>query len=296
MEISSLYQPTPQELAYFGITPVRSGKVRDLYRFQDELWLVASDRISAFDCIMPTEIPHKGVILTQLSKFWFEKTQAIVPNHVLGYSVPDSLPLTWWEGRLVRARRTEVIPVECVARGYLAGSGWKEYQQCGTVGGHPMPAGLIESAELPHPIFTPAAKIDAHDENLTPAEAIAKLGQPLYDKLSALTLELYGFAREYARRRGIIIADTKFEFGRVGDEIILIDEALTPDSSRFWPAAEYVAGRSQPSFDKQYLRDYLQGLVDTGLWDKNPPGPSLPEGVVQGTLRKYQEALDLLTQ
>ena len=295
MDLTPLYQPSKEDLAFFGITPLRSGKVRDLYRYKDEIWLVASDRISAFDCIMPTLIPRKGIILTQLSRFWFDQTRAIIPNHVISYDVPPELPLPWWEGRLVRAKLSEVIPVECVARGYLAGSGWKEYEEHGTVGGHPVPPGLKESSELPQPLFTPAAKIDTHDENLTPAQAIDKLGQDLYDKLSCLTLELYSFAREYARRRGIIIADTKFEFGRFGNDIILIDEVLTPDSSRFWPAADYIPGRSQSSFDKQYLRDYLQSLVDNGMWNKEAPAPELPDSVVKGTLIKYQEAYDLLT-
>jgi phosphoribosylaminoimidazole-succinocarboxamide synthase len=273
---------------------LRSGKVRDIFQWQDEIWLVASDRISAYDVIMPTPIPGKGRLLTALSRHWFELTQPLCPNHVLSYELPAGLDLPEMEGRLTRARRVKIIQVECVARGYLAGSGWEEYRRHGTVGGHRVAAGLRESDPLPAPLFTPARKNDhGHDENLTPEEARVVLGDALYDELSAKTLELYGWAAEYARRRGIILADTKLEFGRDADgRLLLADEIFTPDSSRFWPADRYEPGRGQPSFDKQFLRDYLSGLTS---WNKTAPGPELPPEVVAGTLGKYREALERLT-
>jgi phosphoribosylaminoimidazole-succinocarboxamide synthase len=271
---------------------LRSGKVRDLYAWRDELWLVASDRISAYDVIMPTPLPGKGKILTQLSRFWFEKFSDLVPNQILSYDLPPAVDLPEWSGRLVRAKECRVIPMECVARGYLAGSGWKEYQQQGTVGGHPVPAGLLESAQLPEPLFTPARKNHAgHDENLTEGQARAFVSSDLYFKLKTLTLKLYFEAAAYAATRGIIIADTKFEFGLHHGEILLIDEVLTPDSSRFWPADQYAPGRGQPSFDKQFLRDYLATLN----WNQQPPGPDLPPEIVAQTLAKYQEAWTRLT-
>ncbi len=271
---------------------LRSGKVRDLYEYHDEMWLVASDRISAFDVILPTPIPDKGVILTQLSRHWFELTKSICPNHIISYDVPAELTIPEWKGRLMRARKLEIIPFECVARGYLAGSGLKEYKEKGTVCGHVVPEGLQESSQLPQPIFTPATKAEAgHDMNLTPAEAREQMGEDLYKRLEKLTLDLYTFAAQYARERGIIIADTKFEFGWFDGQIVLADEALTPDSSRFWPAARWQPGKSQPSFDKQFVRDYLEGLD----WNKQAPGPELPPQIVERTRAKYEEALKRLS-
>ena len=286
----------PDRLAQAGVALVRSGKVRDIYTCRDEIWLVASDRISAYDVIMPTPIPDKGKILTALSRRWFTLTENRCPNHVLGYDLPSEATLPEFEGRLTRARRCDIFPVECVARGYLAGSGWEEYRTRGTVGGHAVPAGLRESDRLPEPLFTPARKNDhGHDENLTPSEARAALGDARYEQLRALTLDLYTWAAEYALRRGILIADTKFEFGldAATSRVLLADEILTPDSSRFWPADTYRPGGSQPSFDKQYLRDYLKTLT---TWNKTAPGPDLPAIVVQNTVAKYREALQRLTE
>lgn len=279
------------QLQTWGIQKLRSGKVRDLYSWRDELWLIASDRISAFDVILPNPLPGKGKILTQLARHWFELTTSICSNHVIGYELPEGIIIPEWEGRMVRCRRAELIPMECVARGYIAGSGWKEYRERGTVGGFALPAGLKESDRLPEPLFTPATKAETgHDENLTPDEAKRHVGPELYEKLKELTLKIYGWASEYALKRGIIIADTKFEFGFFNGQIILIDEILTPDSSRFWPADGYQSGRPQPSFDKQFVRDYLETLD----WNKQPPGPVLPDEVVSKTLAKYQEAYDRL--
>ena len=275
-------------------TLLRRGKVRDIYAWRDEIWLVASDRISAYDVIMPTPIPDKGRILTALSRHWFELTAHLCANHVLGYDLPAGVDKTEFTGRLTRARRVEIVPIECVARGYLAGSGWEEYKSHGTVGGHALPAGLRESDKLPATLFTPARKNDAgHDENLTEPEARAFVGDALYEQLRDLTLRLYGWAADYAAKRGILLADTKLEFGRapLTGGILLADEIFTPDSSRFWPADQYKPGGPQPSFDKQYLRDYLKGLTS---WNKTPPGPELPEEVVRNTLAKYQEALERL--
>ncbi len=274
------------------ITKLRSGKVRDLYQYHDEIWLVASDRISAFDVILPTPIPDKGVILTQLSRHWFEITKGLCPNHIIGYDIPADVKIPELKGRLMRARKVEIIPFECVARGYLTGSALKEYKEKGTVGGHPMPAGLVESSQLPTPVFTPATKAEeGHDVNLTPAEAQEKMGEELYGRLKKLTLDLYTFAAAYARARGILIADTKFEFGWENGQIVIADEMLTPDSSRFWPAARYQPGKSQPSFDKQFVRDYLEGLD----WNQQSPGPELPPQIVERTRAKYEEALKRLS-
>jgi len=284
-----------QRLARAGVKLLRSGKVRDIYTRQDEIWLVASDRISAYDVIMPTPIPDKGKILTALSRHWFTITENLCPNHILGYDLPAGVELPEFEGRLTRARPCEIFPVECVARGYLAGSGWEEYRASGTVGGHAAPKGLRESDRLPEPLFTPARKNDrGHDENLTPEEARACLGDARYGELRDLTLDLYAWAAAYAARRGILIADTKFEFGREAGtgRVLLADEILTPDSSRFWPADAYRPGGPQPSFDKQYLRDYLKTLA---TWNKTAPGPELPEEVVQNTRAKYLDALERLT-
>jgi phosphoribosylaminoimidazole-succinocarboxamide synthase len=283
-------------LARAGVKPLRRGKVRDIYAAGDEIWLVASDRISAYDVIMPTLIPDKGKILTALSRHWFTVTENQCPNHVLGYDLPTGADLPEFEGRLTCARRCDIFQVECVARGYLAGSGWEEYRLHGTVGGHAAPKGLRESDRLPEPLFTPARKNDhGHDENLTPDQARAALGEALYQQLRDLTLDLYTWAAAYAAQRGILIADTKFEFGREAgtNRVLLADEILTPDSSRFWPADTYKPGGPQPSFDKQYLRDYLKTLT---TWNKTAPGPDLPEIVVQNTRAKYLEALERLTK
>lgn len=283
------------QLSALGLTPVASGKVRDLYAWRDELWLVASDRLSAYDCILDPELPGKGKLLTELSEFWFAKTAALVENHVISFELPPEVDVPQWRGRVTRARRLEIIPMECVARGYLSGSGWREYREHGTVGGIAVPAGpggLKESDRLPETLFTPATKAtEGHDVNLSPAEAEALVGRDLYVLLKALTVSLYEFARDHAAARGILIADTKFEFGRdAGGNVVLADEVLTPDSSRFWPADRYEPGHGQPSFDKQFVRDYLDGLD----WDKTPPAPRLPEEIVQKTLAKYREALQIL--
>jgi len=286
--------PDPSVLEAYNIERLRSGKVRDLYTWRGEFWIVASDRLSAFDVILPSAIPDKGRLLTRLSRHWFELLADLVPNHVLSYDLPEGVVIPEWEGRLVRARRCRVIPVECIARGYVSGSGWKEYQTRGTVGGYPLPPGLLESSQLPQPLVTPSTKAEAgHDENIDEAAARSILGDVRYEQLRGLTLSLYTKAAAYALERGIIIADTKFEFGlTTEDEVILIDEALTPDSSRFWPADRYAPGGPQPSFDKQYVRDYLETLD----WDKSPPGPFLPQEVIDGTVAKYREALERLTR
>jgi phosphoribosylaminoimidazole-succinocarboxamide synthase len=282
-------------LVQAGVKLLRRGKVRDIYTRGEEIWLVASDRISAYDVIMPTLIPDKGKILTALSSHWFALTEHLCPNHVLGYNLPAGVDLPEFEGRLTRARRCEIFQVECVARGYLAGSGWEEYRTQGTVGGHPVPKGLRESDRLPEVLFTPAAKNDhGHDENLTPAQARSALGEDRYAELSNLTLDLYTWASAYAAQRGILLADTKVEFGlETGTgRVLLADEIFTPDSSRFWPADSYQPGGPQPSFDKQYLRDYLKALT---TWNKTAPGPELPATVVENTRLKYLEALERLT-
>ena len=264
---------------------VGSGKVRELYALDDErLLLVASDRISTFDVVLPTDIPDKGRVLTGLAGFWFARTGEICPNHLLALR-PD--------GRSTECRRLEMLPIECVVRGYLAGSGLKEYAATGSVCGHALPAGLAESAELPEPIFTPATKATTgHDENIDRAAAAELVGADLLDEVERISIALYRFAADHARERGIIIADTKFEFGLNEEgQLVLGDEALTPDSSRFWPADEYKPGGSQPSFDKQFVRDYCETLG----WDKAAPGPELPEDVVTGTRARYIEAFEQLT-
>ena len=273
----------------------RQGKVRDLYDLGDRLLLIATDRISAFDWVLPTGIPDKGRILTGLSEFWFNWLEQ--PHHLLTTSIDDvglpaELDLNAWRGRCMVCRRTEVVPIECVVRGYLAGSGWKEYRQSGTVCGARLPAGLKESSRLPEPIFTPATKAETgHDENISFEEMTARIGQPLAEELRRRSLEIYRRAAAYAEGKGIILADTKFEFGQVGGELLLIDEVLTPDSSRFWPADQYEAGHAQPSYDKQFVRDWLESTQ----WDKNSPPPPLPDEVVQRTRAKYVEAYERLT-
>jgi phosphoribosylaminoimidazole-succinocarboxamide synthase len=276
---------------------VSRGKVRDIYATDEALILVATDRISAFDSVLSPGIAGRGEILTRLSTFWFRRFADRVPNHLLATELGD-LPEPFrnhpeLSGRSVMARRLEPVPVECVARGYLAGSGWKEYRAEGTVCGIELPEGLTESAKLPEPIFTPATKAtDGHDENISFERMVGIVGEETATRLRDLTLELYTAAADYARDRGILIADTKFEFGFDGDgNVVWMDEALTPDSSRFWPADDYQPGRSQASFDKQYVRDWLEASG----WDKEPPAPTLPPEVVEGTLSRYLEAYRLLT-
>ena len=278
---------------------LRRGKVRDVYEVDDEhLLIVATDRISAFDCILPTQIERKGEVLTALSRFWFDRLAGLTPNHLVTTDV-EQMPEALREsadvlrGRSMFVRRTEVFPVECVVRGYLAGSGWKDYQRTGEVCGHRLPADLRESDKLAGPIFTPATKAESgHDENISESRMREIVGAEVTERLRDTALALYREAETYARSRGVIIADTKFEFGRAADgRILLIDEALTPDSSRFWPADKYEPGRPQPSFDKQYVRDYLETLS----WDKRPPAPPLPPDVAAATTARYLEAYRLLT-
>jgi phosphoribosylaminoimidazole-succinocarboxamide synthase len=271
--------------------------VRDVYAIDDKLLIVTTDRISAFDVVLPNSIPYKGAVLTAFSVFWFDFLKDVVANHLITTNVdefpaPLSQSREQLENRSMLVVRTEVFPVECVARGYLAGSGWKEYQKTGEVCGIKLPAGLKESDKLPEPIFTPATKEESgHDQNISEREMADRIGDEATRRLKELTLTLYSRAAEFADSRGIIIADTKFEFGVNDGQVILIDEALTPDSSRFWPKESYEPGRGQPSFDKQYLRDYLE-TID---WNKQPPGPILPETVVERTSEKYLEAYRLLT-
>jgi phosphoribosylaminoimidazole-succinocarboxamide synthase len=280
-----------------GITKLKSGKVREVFDLGDRLLFVATDRISAFDCVMPNGIPRKGEVLTQISHFWFARTASFQPNHLLA-GPNDPLPSNlkpfsqMLQGRSMIVKKAQPLTIECIVRGYLAGSGWKEYQKSGTVCGIPLPAGLQESSELPEPIFTPSIKAESgHDENISFAEAAKMVGESIANQAREASLRIYDSARKYARERGIIIADTKFEFGIYEGKLLLIDEVLTPDSSRFWPAANYQPGRSQPSFDKQFVRDYLETLD----WDKTPPAPALPPEVVARTQEKYLEAYQKLT-
>ena len=280
-----------------GIPKLKSGKVREIFDLGDRLLLVATDRISAFDCIMPNGIPRKGEVLTQMSHFWFDMMESLVANHLLARP-SDPLPAALQPftsklaGRSTIVKKATPLIIECVVRGYLAGSGWKEYRERQTVCGLPLPAGLAESGRLPEPIFTPATKAETgHDENISFAAAEQAVGAALANQARSLSLAIYGKASEYARARGIIIADTKFEFGLFEGKLILIDEVLTPDSSRFWPADQYQPGRSQPSFDKQFVRDYLETLA----WNKTPPAPPLPPEVVIKTQAKYEEAYTKLT-
>lgn len=267
-----------------------SGKVREIYHSGDELIMVASDRISAYDVVLPDPIPDKGRVLTQMSIFWFEGTGGIVPNHFIDENVPPEAA-----GRGIRVQKLDMYPIECVVRGYITGSGWKEYKADGTVCGIPLPDGLAESEKLPEPIFTPATKaeIGDHDENIDFDRASEILGsRPLAEELRRISIELYEHAAAHALERGIILADTKFEFGSSpGAEIVLGDEVLTPDSSRYWPADDYEPGRGQSSFDKQYVRDWL----DESGWDHSPPGPNLPEEVISNTTAKYREAYERIT-
>ncbi|MCC7344742.1 MAG: phosphoribosylaminoimidazolesuccinocarboxamide synthase [Deltaproteobacteria bacterium] len=274
------------------------GKVRDIYDLGDALLLVASDRISAFDHILPTPIPRKGVILTQLSNFWLKKTEALIPNHslprVLGTVTKDPDELRQLEGRSVIVKKAKPLPVELIVRGYLVGSGWEEYKKQGTVCGIPLPAGIQQAQKLPEPIFTPSTKAPKgqHDENISYEEMVKLIGPDLAAQAKDICLKIYSTAAEYALSRGIIIADTKIELGTYEGKLILIDELLTPDSSRFWPADQYKTGSNPPSYDKQFVRDYLTSIN----WDKKSNPPTLPEDIVRRTAEKYQEALDRLTR
>jgi phosphoribosylaminoimidazole-succinocarboxamide synthase len=274
-----------------------SGKVRELYGFGDRLLLVASDRISAFDVVLPTAIPDKGRVLTGLSRFWFERTRGLVRNHMLSVNVADfpeeAQGAPDLAGRTMLAKRLVMLPIECVVRGYLVGSGWKDYRATGSVCGHALPTGLREADKLPEPLFTPSTKAtEGHDANIDRSGGIALVGEERFDEIERISIELYRTAADYALERGIIIADTKFEFGVDEQERIVIgDEVLTPDSSRFWPVDEYAPGGSPPSYDKQYVRDWLETLD----WDKTPPGPEIPANVVEGTRARYVEAYERLT-
>ncbi len=294
----NLQNQTVLQLELPGVKKIKSGKVREIFDLGDRLLFVASDRISAFDVIMPNGIPRKGEVLTQISYFWFGQTESFQPNHLIsrpGEPLPKELqPFADQIGRRsMIVKKSKPLAIECVVRGYLAGSGWKEYQKTQTVCGIKLPPGLKESSELPEPIFTPATKAETgHDENISFEEAKKIVGDDIAEQARAASLKIYHFARDYARKRGIIIADTKFEFGLNGPgKLILIDEVLTPDSSRFWPADQYAPGKGQPSFDKQFVRDYLETLD----WDKTPPGPKLPDDVVTKTTAKYLEAYERLT-
>lgn len=282
-----------------GLELLRRGKVRDVYAVDDtHLLIVATDRLSAFDCVLPTPIERKGEVLTAIAAFWFDRLTEIVPHHLITTEIgampeairqhPDEL-----RGRSMFVKRTEVVPIECVVRGYLAGSGWKDYQQTGEICGIALPSGLIEAEQFPEPIFTPATKAESgHDINIRFDEMVQQIGGGTAERLREYSFALYNRAREYAETRGIIIADTKFEFGVDADgRIILIDEIFTPDSSRFWPRAEYTPGQSPPSFDKQFVRDFLEGLD----WDKQPPAPALPADIARATSERYLEAYRLLT-
>jgi len=283
-----------------GVNVFKRGKVRDVYNLGEHLLIVCTDRISAFDVVLPTGIPYKGMVLTQLSVFWFEKVNPSAPSHFVTADgdrilrlYPELIPYRdQWEGRSMLVKKAQVVPIECVVRGYLAGSGWKEYRKGQSVCGVRLPAGLREAEELPEPIFTPATKEElGHDINISEAETVRRIGEPLTKRLKEISLLLYRMARDYARTRGIIIADTKFEFGLREGEPILVDELFTPDSSRFWPADRYAPGSSPPSFDKQFVRDYLESIP----WDKSPPAPALPEEIVRKTSEKYLQAYTQLT-
>jgi phosphoribosylaminoimidazole-succinocarboxamide synthase len=280
-----------------GVKKLKSGKVREVFDLGDELLFVASDRISAFDCNMPNGIPRKGEVLTQISYFWFDQTKHLVANH-LASGPNDPLPANLQPFSNLLARRsmvvkkTQPLAIECVVRGYLAGSGWKDYQKTGSVCGHKLPPGLKDSSRLPEPLFTPATKAETgHDENISFEEAAQITGREIAEQARDLSLKIYSFAAKYALERGLIIADTKFEFGLRDGKLILIDEVLTPDSSRFWPADQYKPGQSQPSFDKQFVRDYLETLS----WNKQPPAPELPPDVIAQTTAKYLDAYARLT-
>ncbi|MGW0702137.1 phosphoribosylaminoimidazolesuccinocarboxamide synthase [Streptomyces sp. NPDC002867] len=287
----------PEPIQVPGLMHVHTGKVRDLYRNEaGDLVMVASDRMSAYDWVLPTEIPDKGRVLTRLSLWWFEQLQDLVPNHVLSTGLPAGAPADW-EGRTLICKSLNMVPVECVARGYLTGSGLAEYEQTRTVCGLALPEGLVDGSELPAPIFTPATKaaVGDHDENVSYEEVVRQVGAETAAHLRRTTLDVYARARDIARERGIILADTKFEFGFDGETLVIADEVLTPDSSRFWPAASWEPGHAQPSYDKQYVRDWLTSPASG--WDRRSeqPPPALPQDVVDATRSKYLEAYELLT-
>ncbi len=296
--VSALPKEAVQTVGGLSFPKVGSGKVREIFDLGESLLMVATDRLSAFDVILPTGIPGKGIILTQMSRFWFKETEAIVPNHLL----PDQervlekdLQLTTdLRLRSMAVRKLRPLPVECVVRGYLAGSGWSSYQKTGEIRGHRLPSGLKESGQLPEPIFTPSTKAtEGHDEPISEAECASILGGQLFERVREASLRLYALGREKSQKAGMILADTKFEFGLDEEgKLFLIDEVLTPDSSRFWPADEYRPGKSQPSFDKQYVRDFLLGCA----WDQKPPAPSLPQEVMEGTRQRYLEAFRKLVE
>jgi phosphoribosylaminoimidazole-succinocarboxamide synthase len=297
--MSNSLNDTVLQLELPGIKKIKSGKVREIFDLGDRLLFVASDRISAFDVVMPNGIPRKGEVLTQISYFWFAQTESFQANHLIS-KAGDPLPknLQPFADRIGRrymiVKKCQPLAIECIVRGYLAGSGWKEYQKTQTVCGIKLPPGLKESSELPEPLFTPSTKAESgHDENISFDEAKKIAGGDIAEQARSASLKIYNFARDYARKRGIIIADTKFEFGldESGKKLVLIDEVLTPDSSRFWPADQYAPGKGQPSFDKQFVRDYLETLD----WDKTPPGPKLPDDVVAKTTAKYLDAYERLT-
>jgi len=284
-----------KETRFAGIAPAARGKVRDIYDLGDKLLIVATDRLSAFDVVLPTPIPDKGRVLTQLSLFWFNLLKDVVPNHVLS-ATDFPPPFDYYKddlaGRSMVVRKTQPLSIECVVRGYVSGSGWKDYRATGKICGIGLPEGLRESDRLPEPLFTPSTKATAgHDENISFEQAASLVGKKLAERVRTISLEIYRRAAAYAEPRGVILADTKFEFGLLGNELIWIDEALTPDSSRFWPAAQYKPGGPQPSFDKQFVRDYLERIQ----WPKTPPGPELPPEVVAATRAKYREAYRLLS-
>lgn len=284
-----------RETKLAGISPAARGKVRDIYDAGDKLLIVATDRLSAFDVILPTPIPDKGRVLTQLSLFWFDLLHDVIPNHVVSttdFPAPFDAYREELAGRSMLVWKTVPLPIECVVRGYVSGSGWKDYQKTGEICGIALPPGLRESDRLPEPIFTPATKAaTGHDENISFERAASLIGTERARQVREVSLEIYGRAAAYAEPRGILLADTKFEFGLLKDELIWIDEALTPDSSRFWPAAQYKPGGPQASFDKQFVRDYLESIH----WPKTPPGPELPPEVVNATRGKYREAFRILT-
>ncbi len=292
-----MYADPVYETNFPGLKLVKRGKVRDIYEVEDYILMVATDRISAYDVIMPNPIPDKGKILTRISLFWFDKTASILPNHVITSKVSEYPEICRpyadiLEGRSMLVKKTQPLSIECVVRGYLSGSGWTSYKESGSVCGISLPADLKESQKLPEPIFTPSTKAELgeHDENIDFDTAVKLVGKDLADRVRDYSLQIYKEGCRIAEKQGIIIADTKFEFGLNGDDLILIDEVLTPDSSRFWPKSFYEMGRSQKSFDKQYLRDYLTSIN----WDKKPPAPNLPDEVIHNTRQKYLEALNRL--
>jgi phosphoribosylaminoimidazole-succinocarboxamide synthase len=284
-----------KETRFAGISPAARGKVRDIYDLGDQLLIVATDRLSAFDIVLPTPIPDKGRVLTQLSLFWFNLLRDVIPNHVLSatdFPPPFDSYKDDLAGRSMVVRKTQPLSIECVVRGYVSGSGWKDYRATGKICGIELPAGLRESDRLPEPLFTPSTKaVTGHDENISFEQAASVVGKELAERVRTISLEIYRRAAAYAEPRGVILADTKFEFGLLGNQLIWIDEALTPDSSRFWPAAQYKPGGPQPSFDKQFVRDYLERIQ----WPKTPPGPELPPEVVAATRAKYREAYRILS-